>query len=85
MNIILDLWHIFVKIEHLSSNMERKEKDRIEWRRGKIQELTSKGHSQREIAQMLQVSMVNRDLSILRQQAKAKIKRYVDERLPEEY
>jgi transcriptional regulator len=65
--------------------MERKEKDRIEWRRGKIQELTSKGHSQREIAQMLQVSMVNRDLSILRQQAKAKIKRYVDERLPEEY
>jgi hypothetical protein len=35
----------------------------------------------------LQVSIgtVNRDLSILRQQAKQKIKRYIDERLPEEY
>jgi hypothetical protein len=28
---------------------------------------------------------VNRDLSILRQQAKENIKRYIDERLPEEY
>ena len=36
---------------------------------------------------MLQVSngTVNRDLSILRQQAKENIKRYIDERLPEEY
>jgi hypothetical protein len=35
----------------------------------------------------LQVSIgtVNRDLSILRQQAKQKIKTYIDERLPEEY
>ena len=35
----------------------------------------------------MQVSIgtVNRDLSILRQQAKQKIKRYIDERLPEEY
>jgi hypothetical protein len=28
---------------------------------------------------------VNRDLSILRQQAKSNIKRYIDEKLPEEY
>ena len=28
---------------------------------------------------------VNRDMSILRQQAKSNIKRYIDERLPEEY
>jgi hypothetical protein len=35
----------------------------------------------------LQVSIgtVNRDLSYLRQQAKSNIKRYIDERLPEEY
>jgi hypothetical protein len=35
----------------------------------------------------LQVSIgtVNRDLSILRQQAKHSIKKYIDERLPEEY
>ena len=36
---------------------------------------------------MLQVSngTVNKDLFILRQQAKSNIKRYIDERLPEEY
>jgi hypothetical protein len=31
------------------------------------------------------IGTVNRDLSILRQQAKENIKRYIDERLPEEY
>jgi predicted transcriptional regulator len=71
----------------LSTEVEQKEKDRIDWRRSKVQELSSKGHSQREIAQILQISngTVNRDLSVLRQQAKANIKRYIDERLPEEY
>jgi predicted transcriptional regulator len=64
-----------------------KERDRIDWRRSKVQELSSQGHSQREIAQILQVSngTVNKDLFILRQQAKENIKRYIDERLPEEY
>ena len=39
------------------------------------------------IAQILQVSdgAVNKDLFILRQQAKDNIKWYIDERLPEEY
>jgi hypothetical protein len=31
------------------------------------------------------LATVNRDLSYLRQQAKVKRKRYIDERLPEEY
>ncbi len=59
----------------------------IEWRRNKVAELDSQGHSQPEISGILQVSIgtVNRDLSILRQQAKDNIKGYVDERLPEEY
>ena len=59
----------------------------IEWRRSKVAELDSQGHSQPEIARILQVSIgtVNRDLSILRQQAKENVKRYIDERLPEEY
>jgi DeoR/GlpR family transcriptional regulator of sugar metabolism len=50
-------------------------------------ELSSQGHPQREIAQILQVSSgtVNRDLSYLRQQTKSNIRRYIDERLPEEY
>jgi predicted transcriptional regulator len=71
----------------LSTEVEQKEKERIDWRRDKVQELSSQGYSQRDIAQILQVSngTVNRDLSILRQQAKTNIKKYIDERLPEEY
>jgi hypothetical protein len=59
----------------------------IEWRRSKVAELDSQGYSQPEIASILHVSIgtVNRDLSILKQQAKTDIKRYIDERLPEEY
>ena len=58
----------------------------IEWRRDKMQELCSKGYSQREISQTLQVGLatVNRDISFLRSQAKTNIKKYIDERLPEE-
>jgi hypothetical protein len=52
-----------------------------------VQELCSKGYSQREISQVLQVGLatVNRDISYLRNQAKTNIKTYIDERLPEEY
>jgi hypothetical protein len=73
----------------LVEHKQKQEKDgsRIDWRRSKVQELSSQGHSQREIAQILQVSngTVNRDLSYLRQQAKDNIRRYIDEILPEEY
>ena len=77
-------------MEHLSSAMEHldhQEQQQIRWRRDKIQELCSKGYSQREISQILQVGLatVNRDISYLRNQAKTNIKKYVDERLPEEY
>jgi predicted transcriptional regulator len=74
-----------LQIEH--KQKQEKEGSRIDWRRNKVQELSSQGHSQREIAQILQVSngTVNRDLSYLRQQAKDNIRRYIDERLPEEY
>jgi predicted transcriptional regulator len=71
----------------LSTKVERHIQIQTEWRRSKVAELDSQGHSQPEIAKILQVSIgtVNRDLSILRQQAKENIKRYIDERLPEEY
>jgi hypothetical protein len=48
---------------------------------------SSQGRDQREIAQILQVSSgtVNGDLAYLRQQAKTNIRKYIDERLPEEY
>ena len=59
----------------------------MQWRRDKVQELCSKGYSQREISQVLQIALatVNRDISYLRNQAKDNIKKYINERLPEEY
>src|SRR6188472_3230858 len=74
-------------MEHWSSGMEQQQNQQLEWRRDKIQELCSKGYSQREISQTLQVGLatVNRDISYLRNQAKTNIRRYIDERLPEEY
>jgi Trp operon repressor len=58
-------------MERLSSDMEQQ----VQWRRDK--ELCSKGYSQREISQVLQVGLatVNRDMSYLRNQAKTNIKR----------
>jgi hypothetical protein len=81
-------------MEHLSSNMERQhnqhqeqQQQQVQWRRDKVQELCSKGYSQREISQVLQIGLatVNRDISYLRNQAKTNIKKYIDERLPKEY
>src|ERR687885_2693489 len=78
-------------MEHLSSDMEQQdqhqEQKQIQWRRDKVQELCSKGYSQREISQVLQVGLatVNRVIAYLRNEAKTNIKRYIDERLPEEY
>jgi hypothetical protein len=40
------------EMEHLSLHLKQQ---KIQWRRDKVQELASKGHSQREISQILQV------------------------------
>src|ERR671933_377990 len=62
-------------------------KMQVECRRAKVLELLSKGDSQSDIAKTLQVdlSVISRDVYFLRQHAKSNIKRYIDERLPEEY
>jgi Trp operon repressor len=54
-------------MEHLSSAMEQQEQQQLQWRRDKVQELCSKGYSQREISHMLQVGLatVNRDILYL--------------------
>jgi transposase len=68
-------------MEHLSSTMEhqqhQEQQQQLQWRRDKVQELCSKGYSQRAISQTLQVglSTVNRDISYLRNEAKTNIKR----------
>ena len=62
------------------------EAERLDWRRNKVL-LSSQGHSQPQIARILQVGLgtVNRDLKYLRQEAKENIKKYIDEKIPEEY
>jgi predicted transcriptional regulator len=59
----------------------------LEWRRSKVQELASQGYNQSEISMILQISQptINRDIAYLRQQSKDNIKKYIDERLLEEY
>ena len=46
-----------------------------------------KGHTQRQIAEILKIALVtvNEDLKYLRLQAKQNISRYIDEYLPAEY
>jgi predicted transcriptional regulator len=74
-------------VKDLTSQMKEKKDNRLEWRRSKVLELSSKGQSQVVIAGILQISepTISRDLAYLRQQAKSNIKKYIDERLPEEY
>ena len=59
--------HFYTILEHQDRQAQ--------WRRGKMQELCSKGYSQREISQTLQVGLatVNRDIAYLRNQAKTNI------------
>jgi hypothetical protein len=63
------------------------QKDKVEWRRNKVQELLVKGYNHYEIASALQISRptITRDIQYLSQYAKHSIKKYIDERLPEEY
>jgi len=70
-------------LQTLGTRIERQ----IEWRRSKVAELDSQGHSQPEIARILHVSLgtINGDLAYLRQQAKQNIRKYIDEKLPQEY
>jgi predicted transcriptional regulator len=69
------------------NNLSTSVNSSLEWRRSKVQELASQGYNQSEISRILQISQptINRDITFLRQQAKENIKKYIDERLPEEY
>jgi hypothetical protein len=74
-------------MERLSSKMKQRLRNKIEWRRNKVLELSSHGKNQSEISRIFQISVptVNRDATYLREEAKLNIRRYIDERLPEEY
>src|SRR5919198_840193 len=66
---------------------QKKKQDNIQWRRSKVQELLVKGYNHHEIASTLQISRptITRDTQYLSECAKQNIKKYIDERLPEEY
>jgi transcriptional regulator len=61
--------------------------EQLEWRRGKVIELRTRGLSYAEIASELQVTKtaVAEDMLYLRKRAKESIKEYVTEHLPEQY
>jgi hypothetical protein len=63
------------------------QKDKVQWRRDKVQELLVKGFNHYEIASTLQISRptITRDVQYLHDRAKQNIKKYIDETLPEEY
>lgn len=67
--------------------MSLKSEQSLQWRRDKVRELTIEGHTQRDIAAELQISLalVNKDLKYMRQGAKQNIQHYIDEYLPAEY
>jgi predicted transcriptional regulator len=67
--------------------MNQNKDSSIEWRRSKVQDLASQGYNQSEISKILQISrpIITRDIQYLSKCAKENIKRYIDERLPEEY
>jgi DNA-binding transcriptional regulator LsrR (DeoR family) len=62
-------------------------KDKIEWRRNKVNELSVKGFSQVDISRMLQISepTISRDIEYLRQQANEIIRNHIQKKLPYEY
>ena len=59
----------------------------LEWRRSKVLELSSQGHSQPEIARILQISQpsVNSDIGYLKGQARQNLQKHIQDKLPEEY
>jgi DNA-binding transcriptional regulator LsrR (DeoR family) len=80
-------------MKEMSSKMKEKQEQKqqqqkqIEWRRSKVMELSSQGYSQVEISKTLQISepTISRDIDYLKQQSQQKIRKYIDETLPNEY
>ncbi len=62
-------------------------KERLEWRRDKVFELSVKGFSQVEISRMLQISepTISRDITLLKDNANETIKNHIQKKLPYEY
>jgi Trp operon repressor len=49
--------HLSLDMEHQQNLEHHHQQQQVQWRRDKVQELCSKGYSQREISQTLQVGL----------------------------
>ena len=67
--------------------LNTKTKNKIIWRRNKVQELSVKGYSQTEISKMLQISdpTISRDIEYLRERANENIRNHIQDKLPYEF
>jgi hypothetical protein len=67
--------------------ISKTQQQQIEWRRGRVLELSSQGFSQSDIATVLQVdkSIISRDVAYLRHQAQENLQKHIHETIPEEY
>ena len=65
----------------------RVKNEQLQWRRNKILELSSQGHSERDIAANMQIALgtVNKDIQYLKKLARTNISKYINETLPLEY
>ena len=65
----------------------KREKNQIEWRRNKVQDLWVKGHNEYDMADALKVSQptISRDIEYLRRRAQEYLKSHIQNKLPEEY
>jgi transposase len=66
---------------------QQPKQQQLEWRRGRVLELSSQGRTEREIAQILKVGTgtIHRDIVYLNKQAQENLKSHIQERLPEQY
>jgi hypothetical protein len=75
-----------MKLEQQQQQQQPKQQQ-LEWRRGRVLELSSQGRTEREIAQILKVGTgtIHRDIVYLNKQAQENLKSHIQERLPEQY
>ena len=70
-----------------SLSPSKREKNQIEWRRNKVQDLLVKGNNEYDIAEALKVSQptISRDIEYLRTRAQEYLKTHIQNKLPQEY
>ena len=71
----------------MDQQQQQPKQQQIEWRRGRVLELSSQGRTEGDIAAILQIgkTTVDRDLVFLRKQAQENLKSHIQESLPEQY